>query len=222
MPSVHRCYRVLIKSFNSSDIKKGFAEVRELNRQRVSGDGSKYLHFAPWVIDNALRIVKVSLDQRPPCRILDLGSGPGYFIAMARAMGHEALGIDLGKHEIYNPLNKALGNNIIWHKITPEKPYSSKNIQGTFDLITAFSVTFDRHDRCIAAPRWTPEDWRLFFSNLKPLLHKGSKVFLQLNTRTFLGCRGSEFKIFRSGFLRKAGFECRSVGYRFVELFPKI
>lgn len=91
-------------------------------------------------------------------------------------------------------------------------------MQLPFDIITAFSVTFDRHDRGPEAPLWTQNDWRCFLLRLAPFLQPGGTVLLQLNTTKLLGCLGDEFKVFRSDVPREAVFECVSVGRRQVEL----
>jgi SAM-dependent methyltransferase len=213
-----RAFRVLARSLRAPHVRQGLAEVRRLQRQGATGDGAKYLHSSVWLLDNALRGVRLSLDRRPPCRILDLGSGAGYFIALARALGHDAQGVDLGEHAIYTPVNQAFGNHITWHRVTAECPYAAAESQMPFDVITAFSVTFNWHGLGSDAPPWGPGDWGLFLSNLKPLLRPGGTVLLQLNTRTLLGCRGGEFAVFRSGVPRKAGFECVSVERRHLEL----
>jgi SAM-dependent methyltransferase len=213
-----RAFRVLVRSFRAPHVRQGLEEVRRLQRQGATGDGSKYLHSTVWLLDNALRVVWLSLERRVPCRILDLGSGAGYFIALARALGHHAEGVDLGEHPIYTPVNKAFGNRITWHRVTAECPYTVPELQLPFDVITAFSVTFDRHGRGSDAAPWASRDWILFFSKLKRFLRPGGMVLLQVNTRTFLGCRGGEFAVFRSGVLREAGFECVRLWRRLVEL----
>jgi len=220
VPVIPRVYKVLRKSLKVPHIQKGLEEVQKLNILGVKGDGSKYLHPHIWLSENALRIVRLSLDRSTPLRILDLGSGPGYFIALARSLGHDAHGVDLGEHPIYTPMNRAFGNTINWCKITSDSHLLSIDRLVPFDLITAFSVTFDRHNRQIKESMWSSEDWICFFSNLRPLIHKNSKIVLQLNTRTIYGCRGDEFKIFRTNILSSVGFECVTVERRFVEIMP--
>ena len=217
--SMPRAYRVLIESLNAPYIQRGLKEVRKLNCLCMKGDGAKYLHSFIWLLDNALRIVKLSLDRSTPLRILDLGSGPGYFIAMARSLGHDAQGIDLGEHPIYTPMNRAFENIITWHKITPHMTYVNGDLS-PFDLITAFSVTFNKHNRQNRESMWSSEDWICFFSNLKPLIHSNSKIVFQLNTQSISGCQGDEFKVFRTNLLSSVGFELETVGKRFVEIVP--
>ncbi len=219
IPLIPRACFALSKSLRAPHLRQGLAEVRRLQRQGATGeDGSKYLHSWIWLIDNAFRVVRLSLDRRPTSRILDLGSGAGYFIAISRALGHHVQGIDLGEHAIYTSVNKAFGNNIVWHRITPALPLPAAELQEPFDIITAFSVTFDRHGRGPNAPPWSLFDWRCFLLKLEPFLKPGGIVLLQLNTTKLLGCLGDEFKVFRSDVPREAGFECVSVGRRLVEL----
>jgi len=218
IPLIPRALWALSKSLWEPHLRQGLTEVRRLQRQGATGDGSKYLHSWIWLIDNAFRVVRLSLDRRPPSRILDLGSGAGYFIALSRALGHQAQGVDLGDHTIYTPVNKAFGNDIAWHRITAALPLPAAELQPPFDIITAFSVTFDRHGRGPEALPWTPNDWRCFLLRLAPFLQPGGTVRLQLNTTKLLGCLGDEFKVFRSDVPREAGFECVSVGRRQVEL----
>lgn len=219
IPFYPRTVSVLAKSMKAPHIKKGLLELKHMKRQSLNSDGSKYLHYPSiWLIDNALRLVRLSLDRKPPCRILDLGAGAGYFIAMARAFGHCTMGIDLGEHKIYTPINKAFGNLIIWHRITPVSPLPSMELQEPFDIITAFSITFDRYGRGPDALPWTLTDWKHFLSNLAPFLRPRGLISLQLNTKTFLGCLGREFEVFRTKIPQEAGFECISIRQRSVKL----
>jgi SAM-dependent methyltransferase len=219
VPLIPRACFVLSKSLKAPHLRQGLAEVRRLRRKSaVEEDGSKYLYYWIWLIDNAFRVVRLSLDRLPPSRILDLGSGAGYFIALSRALGHEAQGIDLGEHTIYTPVNKAFGNNIEWHRITAALPLPAAELQPPFDIITGFSITFDRHGRGIEAPPWSENDWRCFLVKIASFLRPGGILLLQLNTKNLFGCLRGEFKVFRSDVPREAGFDYVSVRLKQVEL----
>ena len=55
---------------------------------------AKYTDYTFWIPFNVARIGGLSLHKTPPLRMLDIGCGPGYFLAAAQACGHECYGID--------------------------------------------------------------------------------------------------------------------------------
>lgn len=68
IPLIPRAFLALFKSLREPHLRQGLAEVRRLQRQGATGDGSKYLHLWIWLIDNAFRVVRLSLDRRPTSR----------------------------------------------------------------------------------------------------------------------------------------------------------
>jgi len=65
----------------------------------------------------------------------------------------------------------------IW-TIQPFQPLP--DFQQKFDLITAFSIDFNRKSR---SDWWGPAEWGFFLENLQSHLNPGGRVFLGLNPR---------------------------------------
>ena len=55
---------------------------------------AKYADYGYWIPFNVARIGALSLHTSTALRILDIGCGPGYFLAAAQACGHQCYGID--------------------------------------------------------------------------------------------------------------------------------
>src|SRR6478735_5135628 len=53
-----------------------------------------YLDAKDWLRKFLQEILRLQLHTSPPKRILDLGTGPGYFIYVCRYLGHEVLGLE--------------------------------------------------------------------------------------------------------------------------------
>lgn len=211
-PLYPRAWAILQRATRTEYISDGLAELRKLSTQNPSADGAKYLWTTAWLHDNAVRAARLKLDREPRLRILDLGAGAGYFLAIARCCGHEACGIDRWPHPIYSPANSAFGNEITYHQIGPS---SMKSIGlGQFDLITAFSVMFDR--TAAGGMPWTPYEWTTFLRVAGDMLRPNGRFFCQLNTRTFLGYRGSEYR-FLPDCAREAGLEVSRTARRMFE-----
>ena len=95
--------------------------------------------------DRVLRL----LEDSPPCRVLDIGCGPGALIAELSARGYEAFGVDrsakareLGKHLQDQSPNMRL------HAELDEK------WKGSFDLIMSFEVIEHLADDVGAMREW--------------------------------------------------------------------
>src|ERR1017187_1428023 len=65
------------------------AELTKEYGERKPNPGSKFLDFQRFIPKNVGRAVKLNLHRAARLRILDIGSGPGYFMLIARHLGHE-------------------------------------------------------------------------------------------------------------------------------------
>src|SRR5258708_7183626 len=54
-----------------------------------------------WIEINVERAQDLWLDRAPPLRILDLGSGAGYFLYVCKSFGHHVLGFDTDKEPLF-------------------------------------------------------------------------------------------------------------------------
>jgi SAM-dependent methyltransferase len=171
----------------SSDVKRIERLKLELDpifrRDRYSA--AKYADFDPWVLRNIHRAGQLGLHKTSGLRILDIGAGPGYFVAAARALGHDCVGIDVDdlyftplEHRVYTEMLSALNCRQFVSSFTIERfaPLSVRG--GRFDLITAFLVCFNRHDK---PNQWGVPEWRYFVDDAMQNLNEGGGLFLGLN-----------------------------------------
>lgn len=146
---------------------------------------AKYADYALWAPFNLARIGALSLEGSSPLRILDIGCGPGYFLAMARAAGHECLGIDAPSQElsavelrVYSELLAALYCSSYVYSVLIKRflpmPLTPKNL----DLITAFWITFNG----LREPdEWGVAEWRFFVEDALSHLSENGTLHLELN-----------------------------------------
>jgi SAM-dependent methyltransferase len=118
-------------------------------------------------------------------RILDLGCGPGYFMAVARALGHDCSGADVpeayftpAEREVYEELLTAMHCNSHRTSLLVERfvPLPMRNEE--YDLITAFWICFNRHRQ---SDEWGCEEWRFFVEDALRCLRNNGRLYLELN-----------------------------------------
>lgn len=138
----------------------------------------KYVDVPRWLRLNIKRAQELRLNtRRQPLRILDLGSGGGYFLLVSRFLGHSGMGLDIDDPPMYGDMFGAFGlSRVVW-TINAFEPLP--DLGERFDLVTAFSVCFNEHKR---PGVWGPEPWRFLLRDLKNRCLKPSgEIFLGLN-----------------------------------------
>jgi SAM-dependent methyltransferase len=120
-----------------------------------------------WIRRNVERAQDLSLDRPPPRHILDLGCGPGYFLFVARKLGHDALGLDLDEQPIFRDTLRLLGAERIGHRIAPHQPLPT--LGQKFDFITSFLTCFHRIERMPDGNwrTWSPPEWQFFIDDVR-------------------------------------------------------
>jgi len=138
----------------------------------------KYLDMEQWLATNIRRVLNIGLDYQPPVRVLDLGSGAGYFLHTCKRLGHDVLGLDMHDPGAawYGELLELFGvRRVIW-RIDPFVPLP--DLGGPFDYVCSFMVCFNRH---IYEDIWKVDQWRFFLDDLQARLKPGAIVWLELN-----------------------------------------
>ena len=80
------------------------------------------------------------LHRLAPREILDLGCGGGFFLFVARALGHRGLGLDVGGIPLFDDLVDLLGIDRVEYRISGLEMLP--DLGRKFDLITAFATAF--------------------------------------------------------------------------------
>jgi SAM-dependent methyltransferase len=145
---------------------------------------AKYADHRFWLPFNVHRAAALGLHAQTGLRILDLGCGPGYFLAVARAHGHECCGVDLPEsgfspveRRVYGEILEALGCRHLASPLTIER-MAPLALEGQYDLITAFWICFNRHRQ---PDEWGAPEWRFFIQDALGRLRPGGSMFLELN-----------------------------------------
>jgi len=150
----------------------------------------KYLDPIIW-FEHKLKLArKLGLHEGPRRRILDIGSGPGHFLLVARFYGHDAIGTDLPddgstadtdngaeierqRQSFFNAFGEVFRTSRIRHRVQSMQPLSM--LPRGFDLVTAFSANFDH------SPDWTADAWAFFLDELhRHVLTESGSVFMTL------------------------------------------
>jgi SAM-dependent methyltransferase len=177
--AIHRWFHpISLKRVKAGMNLAGLDKVRE--RHGVPGERTlypKYLDVDRFLKMNIRRAQDLRLNLGAPLRVLDLGSGGGYFLTVCRFLGHGGIGIDLDEPAMYGEMFEAFGlKRVIW-RIEAFQPLPS--LGERFDLITAFSIAFNGHKR---EGRWGMPEWEFLLNDLRRnLLKPGGRIYLDLN-----------------------------------------
>ena len=175
-----------MKLFNSFRARRLLNKIdkerlRDIQTRSASSDShyAKYADAQRWLTRNLPRIRKLGLDRSAPKDILDLGCGGGFFLFIAKQLGHAGIGLDVGDHPVCNELVDLFG---IERKVWRIRAFEALPDFGRkFDLITAFSTAF--HRNAAKSVPWGPEEWNFFLDDLfKRQLKPGGEIFFDINS----------------------------------------
>ncbi len=165
-------------------IERLWAEMKQAFRREPTS-AAKYANRRYWLLLNIYRAAQLNLQSGPKLRIMDIGCGPGYFMAVARALGHEVNGVDAPdsfltpvERRVYPELLSALHCSgkvapLLIERFVP-LPFGDER----YDLITAFWICFNCHRQ---ADTWGVDEWRFFVEDAMRHLNQGGRLLLELN-----------------------------------------
>lgn len=169
---------------NTVDQEK-YRELRDfyLSPPRIVSSALKYLDPVNWFEEKFGHVFRLGLHEKPPMRILDIGTGPGHFMVIANFYGHTTLGTEIPDHtiregptQLYNALENIYGTKRLRHRISPLTPLTE--IAGEYDLVTAFSAAFNLAKGGVL---WDRPTWDYFLASLrKDVLAENGEFFLML------------------------------------------
>jgi len=159
---------------------------KKFEEQEYGSTAGKYFDIVPHVIRAVSDAEKHGLlNTTSPCRILDLGTGFGYFPFVCRALGHFPFSVDWEVKSTYGFAREKLGIETVKWEITPQNPLPALNQH--FDLITAFQPTFFLYQFGQYGEPWSNESWDEFFFNIKDALELNGKFYLGANNMSWAG-----------------------------------
>lgn len=155
-----------------------FDALRKLHHQPgFTTKPSKYLDVDDWMRRNVKRVRNQGIRPAPPRRrVLDIGSGAGYFLHVLRCLGHEPLGLDIDEEPIFRETFAALDLPRVIHRIEAFQPLP--DLGEPFDLVTAHLTCFNRR---ADGSHWGREEWEFFLGDLESRMKPGGKVQMELN-----------------------------------------
>lgn len=156
---------------------KGLEEIR--SNHAIPNPGiriEKYLEMEKWLGINVRRIYNLGLDFGPKRRILDLGSGAGYFLHISKRLGHEVIGLDIPEPAWYGDITCLLGVPRVVQRINRFEPLP--DFGAPFDCVTGFMVCFNDH---LSETPWGIPEWKFFLDDLWTRLSPGALVWFELN-----------------------------------------
>jgi len=161
-----------ISQINQSELKR----IQQTYGVPGSRDWRKYVDAERFLKVNIRRVQDIGLDRMPPQRILDLGSGAGYFLFVNRVLGHTGLGLDIDNCPLFPEMFKLFGLERIIHRIEKFKPLPDTGTQ--YDWATAFSISFAGAGQPIP---WGVPEWDYFLNDARQHLRPGGRIYLDLN-----------------------------------------
>jgi hypothetical protein len=138
---------------------------------------SKYLNIEHWLLENLRYVFLLNLQNSKPLRILDIGTGCGYFPYACKCYGHSVTTLDLDLVPMYKDIVKflQLDRRVLEIKAFERLP----DLGCRFDLVSALMVCFNHHNK---PDLWGPKEWQFFLSDLATnQLKEDGRVFLKLN-----------------------------------------
>ena len=153
--------------------------------QREPTSAAKYAKPRHWLLLNTLRVADLGLDSVSALRVLDIGCGPAYFLALARALGHQCRGVDAPdtvltpvERDVYTTLIDVFRCRDVVSPLLIERFKPLPFRQQPFDLITAYWICFNCHRQ---PDEWGREEWRFFVEDAMGCLRPGGRLLLDLN-----------------------------------------
>jgi len=138
---------------------------------------TKYLDLNTYLTRNVAQADRLGLLDGPPQKILDLGSGCGFFAYICGLYGHEVHCLDLPGIDIFADIMELFGLSRTEQAIKPmiriDLPESG------FDMVTGLMVKFDAIGE---DDRFGPREWKFFLSDMIDnfLIPRG-RIFLEFN-----------------------------------------
>jgi SAM-dependent methyltransferase len=175
--------RAIISSINNPGLE---AIRKKYKADRTFQDGRKYLNATWYVRDNVARAMMLGLHESKAKTILDIGCGAGYFALACTYFGHRVIGFDLPEKEFYREMAELFSTERFEGILRPLEPFPL-NTSISFDLITAYSVTFAKKFGSNGKADWSRAEWEFFLNDICRFLRPGGAIFLRLNVPNAFG-----------------------------------
>jgi SAM-dependent methyltransferase len=178
--------RAVGRALRPQPVKRFLSQINRAELERIqqtygvpgSRDWPKYVDAGRFLKLNIRRAQDMGLDRLPPQRILDLGSGAGYFLFVTRLLGHSGIGLDIEGCPLFREMFELFELPRIIHRIEKFRPFPETGAK--YDWITAFSISFNGHSK---DNPWEVREWEYFLHDAARHLLPGGRIYLDLNPR---------------------------------------
>jgi SAM-dependent methyltransferase len=175
---------------------KGFEQIRAKYQDPDDEKGwPKYVDAGHRLTLATKQARALHLDRLRPLRVLDIGSGAGYFLFVCKQLGHTAMGLDLDWPPMYAEMFELMQiPRRVW-RIEPFQPLPDLGMR--FDLLTGFAVCFNSHG---SEQVWSGKEWEFFLDDIrKNLLTTTGEIYFELNPESWGYYTPELGEFFRSG-----------------------
>lgn len=171
-------YPLPVQPFIDAIDREGFEQIRARHAQPGEKvNPKKYLNLDTWMRTNVKRVRDHRIRRAPPrLRILDIGSGSGYFLHILKCLGHDVVGMDIDTEPVFRETFALLKIPRIIFRIGPFQPLP--DLGDKFDVVTAHMTCFNRR---ADDTHWGREEWAYFLKDLQTHLNPGGKIQFDLN-----------------------------------------
>jgi SAM-dependent methyltransferase len=154
-------------------------------RQKDPRSPAKYYDAGHWLRIALRNAAFLELHRRTELRVLDVGCGPGWFMAACRHFGHDVDGLDLPyammdevSARAYRDLTGFLDlrDRVMELRI---EAFTPMPLRQDYDLIVAFLVCFNNHKQ---PDTWGAREWEFFLNDATARLRPGGRLYMQLNS----------------------------------------
>jgi hypothetical protein len=164
------------EQFEARQAKHQFTDLAQARQVHVYGQ--KYLDVDSFLAVNLARAYALDLPRAKPMRILDIGTGTGYFPFVCQHFGHTALALDMDDKPIYNDVIRFLGVDRRTWQVRAFEPLP--DLGARFHLVTAFRIVFNQNS--LPDQVWRVPQWSYFLEDLRQhQLVPNGRVYLDLN-----------------------------------------
>lgn len=137
----------------------------------------KYFNIRPWIAENIKRALRLGLDDCRGRRVLDIGTGFGYFPYICEFMEHQAAALDIPDHRLYDRVIDTLKVSRTKHMVNPFEPLPVPDTP--YHYVTAYQIAFNRPG---TNERWNAPEWAFFLDDVRNnQLAPGGQLHMELN-----------------------------------------
>ncbi len=149
------------------------AGIEPYKNSKLQKNNRYFTNPTRWIREKVSAAHWLGLHLTKDKRILDLGTGAGWFIYVCRQLGHECFGTDIVDRLEYEAGYKFLNVDIIGELTYPMQ---KMNINGTFDYITTMRSFLGQRPSA-----WSKEEWKFFLEDMGEHLNNDGYLFLACN-----------------------------------------